>query len=585
MQLRSVICTVLGHVDHGKSSILDTIRGSAIVKSEAGQITQAIGASIIPLSTVENICGDLLKKLNLKFTIPGLLFIDTPGHEAFTHLRKRGGNIADIAIVVVDINEGFMPQTLEAIEILRHAKTPFVLAANKVDLIPGWKKLEPNVLANITQQDPQVQGLLDTKLYTLVGSLSEVKFDAERFDRVSDYTKQVAIVPCSAKSGEGIAELLMVLTGLAQRYLEASLNVNLEGMAKGTILEIKKDKGLGTTLDVILYDGTLKRGDIIIIGTLGEPIVTRVKALFEPAPLAEMRDKKSKFMPVSEARAATGVKISAMGIDDAVAGMPLLGVRSQDEVSDAAEQIKQEIKDVIIEADENGIIVKADSLGSLEAMVSILKGKGITIRKASIGNISHKDVLDAQSNVEKDPATAVVLGFNVVSHEDSQGSVKVFTNTVIYRLIEEFEAWRADLLKRRQAGDLDSVVYPCKVQLLRGYVFRQSNPAILGAEITAGMLRTGVRLMKQGKPVGSVKGMQHEKQNLSEAKTGMRIALALDGATVGRQVLEGDVLYAMLSENDFRRLKDLRALLSDADIGVLKEVAAIMRQENPIWGV
>ncbi|MEK6967936.1 MAG: translation initiation factor IF-2 [Nanoarchaeota archaeon] len=589
MRLRSVICTVLGHVDHGKSSILDTIRGSAIVKSEAGQITQAIGASIIPLSTVENICGPLLAQMNMKFTIPGLLFIDTPGHQAFTHLRKRGGNIADIAILVVDINEGFMPQTIEAIEILRHAKTPFVVAANKIDLIPGWKKEAGLLLQNIQTQSPEVQGLLDTRLYTVVGSLSEHKFDSERYDRVEDYSKQVAIVPCSAKTGNGIPELLMVLTGLAQRYLEVSLNVNLEGPAKGTILEIKKDKGLGTTLDVILYDGTLKRNDTIVIGTLDEPIVTKVKALFEPAPLAEMRDKKSKFVPVDEVRAATGVKISAMDIDNAVAGMPIMS--ADDTTIDAVSaQIKSEVQEVLVETAEEGIVVKADSLGSLEALISIFKEKGVSIRKASIGNITRKDVLEGFSSFEKNPLNSAVLGFNVeISPEiESMGeknSVKILTNNVIYRLVEEFEAWQVDQLKRKEAGEIESLVYPCKIQLLRGYVFRQSNPAIIGSEVLAGKLKTGIQLMKEGKVIGYVKGIQHEKENLSIANAGMKIAVSIENATVGRQIHENDLLYAAIPEEHFRKLKELKKFLSDQEINVLKEVAIFMRKENPLWGI
>ena len=589
MSLRSVICTVLGHVDHGKSSILDTIRGSAIVKSEAGQITQAIGASIIPLSTVEKICGPLLAQMNMKFTIPGLLFIDTPGHQAFTHLRKRGGNIADIAILVVDINEGFMPQTIEAIEILRHAKTPFVVAANKVDLIPGWKKESGFLLQSIQKQTPDVQGLLDTRLYTVVGSLSEHKFDSERFDRVSDYSKQVAIVPCSAKSRDGIPELLMVLTGLAQRYLEDSLKLNISGPAKGTILEVKKDKGLGTTLDVIIYDGTLKKNDTIVIGTLDEPIVTKVKALFEPAPLAEMRDKKSKFIPVNEVHAATGVKISSPEIDNAVAGMPIMSADDQN-VSSVISQIKSEVQDVLIETAEEGIVVKADSLGSLEAMIAIFKEKGVTIRKASIGNITRKDVLDAYSSFEKNPLHAAVLGFNVGIAPEVEGmgersNVKILTNDVIYRLVEEFEQWQAEQRKRKETGELESTISPCKVQILRGYVFRQSNPAIVGAEVLAGKLKTGIHLMKNGKVVGFVKGIQHEKQNLSVAEAGMKIAISLEGATVGRQINENDILYSEISEEGFRKLKDLKKSLADAEINVLKEIAVMKRQENPMWGV
>lgn len=590
MRLRSVICTVLGHVDHGKSSILDTIRGSAIVKSEDGQITQAIGASIIPLSTVEKICGELLKQTNLKFTIPGLLFIDTPGHEAFTHLRKRGGNIADIAILVVDINEGFMLQTLEAVEILRHSKTPFVMAANKVDLVPGWKKSLSLLLKNIHEQSPEVQNLLDTKLYTLVGTLSENKFEAERFDRVSDYTKQVAIVPCSAKTGEGIPELLMVITGLAQRYLEESLKLNYEGPAKGTILEVKKDKGLGTTLDVILYDGSLRKNEIIVIGSLGSPIITRVKALFEPAPLAEMRDKKSKFIPVDEVHAATGVKISATDIDDAVAGMPIMSAPDEQAAKSVVELITEEIKDVLIENDVEGVIVKADSLGSLEALISILKEKGITIRNASIGDITRKDATEAYSNIERNPLNAAVLGFNVKVHPDvenmpEKNQVKILTNNVIYRLIEDFDQWKAEQIKLRESSDLESLTLPCKLQLLRGYVFRQSNPAIVGAEILAGKLNTGTQLMKNGKIVGTVKGIQHEKQNLNSADEGLKVALSIEDAAVGRQIQENDILYSVIPEQDFRKLKEYRKILKESYVVVLKEIAAMMRQNNPMWGI
>jgi translation initiation factor 5B len=252
MALRSPICTVVGHVDHGKSSLLDNIRGSAIVKTEAGGITQAIGASIIPLSTIMKICGPLLESLKMKFTIPGLLFIDTPGHAAFTNLRKRGGNLADIAILVIDIREGIMPQTLESIEILKQYKTPFIIAANKIDLISSWKKLAPGLVKNINEQSPQTTADFETKLYQIVGKLSELGLSADRFDRISDYTKQIAIVPTSAQSGEGIPELLMVLAGLAQKYLEQCLDCNVEGNAKGIVLEVKEDKGIGKAMDVII---------------------------------------------------------------------------------------------------------------------------------------------------------------------------------------------------------------------------------------------------------------------------------------------------------------------------------------------
>ena len=264
--IRSPICTVAGHVDHGKTSVLVKIRGTAIVETEAGRITQAIGASIVPLTTIRKICGPLLERLNIKFTIPGLLFIDTPGHAAFTNLRKRGGNLADIAIVVIDINEGIKPQTTEVIDILKQYKTPFVVALNKIDLISGWQSNKTLLLENVSKQSATIQQLLDKKLYELVGRLSTFGLNSERFDRVDDYTKQIAIIPLSAKTGEGMPELLMVITGLAQKYLEKKLDIDIKRFAKGTILEVKETKGLGITLDVIVYDGTLKRNDLIVIG-------------------------------------------------------------------------------------------------------------------------------------------------------------------------------------------------------------------------------------------------------------------------------------------------------------------------------
>ena len=242
---RSPVCSVVGHVDHGKSTILDHIRRSNIVSKEAGAITQAIGASIIPLETIKKICGPLLDALKTDITLPGILFIDTPGHAAFTSLRKRGGNLADIAVVVIDINEGIMPQTKESIEILKGYKTPFIIALNKLDLVPGFQS-DPNksLMENLNMQAEQVKQEVDKRLYEIMGKLHELfGFTAERYDRVDDMTKQIVMVPLSAKVGVGIPELLMMLIGIAQRYLEDNLKSDSKGFAKGTVLEVKEEKG------------------------------------------------------------------------------------------------------------------------------------------------------------------------------------------------------------------------------------------------------------------------------------------------------------------------------------------------------
>lgn len=598
--LRSVICTVLGHVDHGKSSLLDSIRGTSIVKSEPGQITQSIGASIVPVSVIRKLCAPLLQQLKLDLTIPGLLLIDTPGHAAFVSLRKRGGVLADIAILVIDINEGFMPQTLEAIDILRNYKTPFIVAANKIDLVPGWRTdvygSDDLLLAKISKQQQNVQDEVDKRLYNLVAKFAELGFDSDRFDRVSDYRKQLAIIPCSAKMLIGLPELLVVVSGLAQRFLETELNFMPEAAAKGTVLEVKQEKGLGATIDVIVYDGSLRKNDTVVIGGLAGPVVTKVKALLEPAPLAEMRDGKARFVQVSRVVAATGVKIVGSGVENAVAGMPVVSVYGSVQLEAAKALVQKEIEEFSLAVDDSGIVLKADTLGSLEALMKLLHEKGVNVKAVSIGEISRKDIADAESNTESSPLNAAILGFNVsISSEISgsvPGAVKIITGNVIYSILDEFLAWQQGERHRLESKSLENLARPCKIQLLRGYTFRQSNPAIVGVEVLGGTLRTGMQLMKSspsgsevGKPLTTVKEIQLEKENVTTADKGKQVAASLEKVIIGRQLNEGDVLLSFIPEDDFRKLKEFRQYLAADEVDLLREIAELMRKENPVWGI
>ncbi len=583
MASRSPICTVLGHVDHGKSSLLDAIRRTNITATEAGGITQAIGASIIPLEVIKARCGPLLSQMSMAFTIPGLLFIDTPGHAAFTSLRRRGGSLADLAVLVIDINEGFRPQTLEAIEILRGFKTPFVVAANKIDLLAGYRKAADNFLSDFSKQSPSVQQMMETKLYELVGAFYErCGLAAERFDRV-DFTKQIAIIPCSAKQYVGIPELLMVLTGLAQKYLEARLKVDVDGPGKGTILEVKEERGLGLTLDVILYDGTLQVQDTVVIGGLEAPLVTKVRALLLPEPLAEMRDRRARFHPVRRVTAATGVKLSCPDLTEAIAGMPLQ-TAAPDTLEAVKAALQAEVQAALIQTDKQGVLLKADTLGSLEALTVLLRGKGIPIRRASVGPITKKDVSEAEASAERDPQLAVVLGFNVPPHSSSE-RVRIITGDVIYTLLEQFDAWQEEVRARQIKAKINLLVRPAKIEVLRNCVFRQSNPCIVGVEVLEGTLRPGVPLMKDGMPLAAVKSMQAENQSVGEAGKGKQVAISLFGVTAGRQIAEGDILHSDIPEDEFRQLKEAKGALSGTELAALKEIAEIRRRDNPMWGV
>jgi translation initiation factor 5B len=563
-----------------------------LLKEKQAQLRKLLELLLFLFQQSKHIAGELLGSMKAKIDIPGLLFIDTPGHAAFTSLRKRGGTLADIAIVVVDINEGPKPQTIEALEILRTYKTPFIIAINKIDLISGYKKIdEKSFIKNMQKQDPQYNENFEIKLYQIVGKLQELGFMSERFDRISDHTKEISLVPVSAKSMIGIPEMLMVLIGLAQKYLRKDLHIDPKASARGIILEVKEDKGLGTTLDVIIYDGTIRIHDTIVTPTLDGIITTKVKALLEPAALQEMRDKKAEFKHVNRVVGATGVKICAQGLEGAIAGMPLVtAIDDEDALEAIKEELTSDISETMIEKENEGIIIKADTLGSLEAVSTLLKEKSIPIKKASIGPISLKDIKQAAALREDYPQFGAILGFNVSCSEEmlveaKKSRVRIINNNIIYRIIDDYEAYLEDTKKEEQRINLKGLPSPCKISILPGYIFRQSGPAIVGCIVEKGELQVGIHLMKNGKKIGRVKSLQQDKESVSKADEGARIAVSIEGATVGRQIDENDVLYSYIEEEEFRTYKKHREILKPAEKEVLTQIGQIMREENTMWGV
>lgn len=558
--LRQPIVCVLGHVDHGKTTLLDRIRSSAVASKEAGGITQAIGATEIPAAIIKKISGDLLDKLKINLEIPGLLFIDTPGHEAFTTLRKRGGSCADLAILVVDTTKGFEPQTDESLNFLKQFKTPFIVAATKIDRVEGWHAHEgESFLKSLDMQPEHVREKADEAIYKILGQLSERGFESERFDRVSDFKKTVAIVPCSGITGEGVPELIMMLSGLAQAFLKKELELSGE-QGKGIVLEVKEFRGLGTTIDVILFDGKIARGDFLIVGGK-EPVVGKVKALLKPKPMSELRVEKD-FENVEEVGAAAGIKISATGIETAIAGSPVRAVRAEKEVGAAKAELKEEIEEVEFETSEEGAIVRADTLGSLEALIHILKQKGIAIRKAEVGALTRKDL--QEQKLLSDNFKKIIFCFNEpvaddVLAEARNAGVKILANNIIYRLFEEYDSWLQEEKEKLRQQKLASITMPCRMRILPGFVFRQSEPAVVGVEILAGSLKAGVKLQKNKIEIGLLKQIQQESQTVESAKAGERIAISIEDAVVGRGIAEGDTLETIISENDLKILEELGA--------------------------
>ncbi|MDP1729539.1 MAG: translation initiation factor IF-2 [archaeon] len=583
-KIRQPIVTVCGHVDHGKTSILDSIRKTKVYETEAGGITQKISFTLFPRADIITRC-DLLKKNNVQLDIPGFLFIDTPGHAAFSNLRKRGGALADMAIVVIDINDGIKPQTAEVIEIMKLNKTPFIIALNKIDNIPGWRKQADCFNDSLNKQSPMTKDQFIEKLLTLEGTLHSYGFNALPYYEITDYTKNLALVPCSAKTGEGIQELLFTLCGLSQKYLKTRLLLGEEG--KGVILEAKKSK-TGNFLEAILYDGTITNKDEIAIGTFtGKPILAKIRVLEEVLPIS------SKFKTIEQTSAASGIKIQLKElsdeslITDILPGMPFQVLKNNK--SEILKEFKKLITDQI-KTDSDGIIIKADSLGSLEALMVLLKQENIRVVKAGIGNIDKRDIIGANTNYEKDPLDAVILGFNVAIEEDTKEldlkKIKIIEEEVVYKLIEKLKEWKIEKRNAIEKEKLLSLATIGSVKVLEQFVFRNSNPAVFGVKIEAGTLKPGITLIDdQLEEIGTIRNIQMEKETIKVATRGMEVAISVSGANFERQIKGKAVLYSDISPQMFKKFKENKELLTKDEIDFLQKISQIKRAKQPTWGV
>jgi len=591
MSIRQPIVCVLGHVDTGKTLLLDKIRKTSVQAREAGGITQHIGASFFPVDTLKQLCGPLLSMVKGEIEIPGLLVVDTPGHEAFTNLRKRGGSVADIAILVIDVLRGFEAQTYESIEILKARKTPFLVAANKIDRIPSWNSYpDTPFLKTYKMQDRYVREDLDNRIYDIIGVFSRLGFGADRFDSVTDFTKTIAIVPTSAKTGEGITELLAVLVGLTQQYLKKRLQTT-EGPAKGTVLEVKEEPGLGLTINTVIYDGILRKDDLIVVGGKEKPIVTRIRAILVPKALDEIRDPRDRFSSVESVSAAAGVKIAAPDLEGALAGAPLYAVPHKEEPERYVRLISEEIERIRILTDVDGVVLKADTLGSLEAVAESLKRNDVPIRLADVGDVSKRDVTEAMVVKEHEPLYGVVLAFNIkvlpdAEEEATNRNVQIFRENIIYRLVDDYLLWLRTQREAELEQELKELVKPGKIRIIEGYVFRRARPAVVGVEIIAGRIKPKYTLIRgeDGKDVGEIQQIQEKGKALSEAGQGMQVAISIAKPTVGRHIFEKDILYVKVPEHHAKAwLTTFMDRLTAEEQEALNKYVNLMREKIPFW--
>ncbi len=583
---------VLGHVDSGKTSLLDRIRGTGVQGREAGGITQHIGASFLPTETIKKLTGPLYEKLSKgEQTIPGLLVIDTPGHEIFTNLRARGGSAADIAILVVDANRGFQPQTNESLKILESRKVPFVVALNKIDMVSGWKKSDtPYISKAIKEQDPFVQTAIDEKLYDVVAALSVLGYQSEAFYRVQDFKKEISIVPVSARTGVGIPELLGVLVGLAQQYLQKKLEQE-EKSSQGIILEVNDEVGLGPTANMILIDGHIKKDNKIIVAKRDSVVVTKPKALLLPKALDEMRDPRDKFKPIDEAQAAAGIKIASPDLEGVLPGSTVYVTDNDADAEKLKESIESEMKSVFIKTETTGIILKCDTIGSLEALTEMLRRKNIPISIADIGPVTRRDIMEAKAVKENDRHLGVILAFNVKITPEAQTEsenyhVRIFDDKIIYSLIDTYSQWVDDDSANLENSIFTELTPIGKFTFLKGYIFRNNNPAVFGIKVDVGKLRQKISFMnKAGKKIGTIHQLQHENKTVEIATLGQEVACSVQNITIGRQIKEEDVFYTLPPPDDAKQyLNKFKSKLNSEEIQTLNEIVETIRVTNPVYG-
>lgn len=593
--IRAPIVCILGHIDHGKTSILDYIRGTVVQQREAAGITQHIGASYFPTEDIKKFLSKSKQEFAEKeIKLPGILVVDTPGHAAFMNLRRRGGAVADIAILVIDVTAGTMPITWESVRILRERKTPFVIAANKIDRISGWKsKKDADFLDSYNSQKSHVRDFLDEKLLEIVGNFLEEGFKGiDRYDKIRDFTKKIAIVPTSAKTGEGISTLLMILMGLVQQFLTENLQFS-EGPAKGVVLEVKKEKGQGVTMDVLIYDGIINKGDDFIVGGLEKPIKSKVRALLRPKPLDEIRDPRQKFDSENLVSAASGIKILAPNIDDVVAGSPFRTIIDPSNEDIVYKEIEDEVQSIRIKTDKAGVVLKADTLGSLEALENHFTKNGVKISIADVGPIKKEDVMNANIVKYLDPYSAAVLGFNVsilpeAREQATIDNIRIFTNDVIYRLLEDFIAYSETRKAEDTAKGLSELILPAKLKMLPDFIFRNSNPAVFGVHVEAGTLLPKVPLITdQGKKVRRIHQIQDKGKTLEKANKDSEVAISIRGIEIGRDLGKDEILFVSVPESHVRQLmgKFINELTADQK-EALKEYIILMRKStHPWWGM
>jgi len=570
-RLRAPIVCVLGHVDAGKTKILDKLRHSNVQLGEAGGITQQIGATFIPMENIQSHISKIDERFHTKTRIPGILLIDTPGHASFTNLRSRGSSLCDIAVLILNIDKGIEKQSVESLDLLRMRKTPFIIALNQIDRTYNWRRFDWSGFEDsYRKQKDQQKRLFDEKVEQNKMQFIKNNINAELYYKNTNMKEYVNMVPTSAITGEGLPDLLGLLVYLTDNYLIRQITYKEE--VKCSILEVKVLETIGTTIDVVLVNGTIHVGDKIVIGGLLGPIKTVVKIILLPKPMKEMR-VKCEYERYDEISGAIGVKIFCPDLENALAGSPLYVYKTEEEAEHYCNEISKDFNSIVqkyLNKKGKGIMVQASTLGSLEAILTFLNEQKVEVAVVGVGNLNKKDVIKLQikhaedENVMKEDLVILCFDNKVLPEAQKvadENGIKIFVDDIIYHLFDKFIEFKNKSILERKKEKEKEAIFPCSLKTVM--FINKKDPLIIGVSVTEGVLKIGTPIycVEKNLPLGVVESIEREKKPINNVRpndgdVAIRIKVADSSLAAGRHFDESSTYVSQITRNSINALKN-----------------------------
>ena len=563
-----------------------------------------------------------------KFDSPGIIFLDTPGHESFGSIRNRSGSVADIAILIVDIVEGFKPQTIQSIEILEQNDIPFIIVGNKVDRIHQWEsKRGRSSWQSWNEQSKDVQKMADDFYYKLLGQVaSHSKFNlAKYWDGIKtfDIKNDRLFVPMSAKEGEGLQDLLFVILAMAEKFAREDLIIHSEDMAEGYVLESREEIGVGKTIDIILTKGTIRVGDSVAYNTNDGPIAdsshadestsVRIRSIRRPMGMAEMRDAGKRWENIQSASAASGLKLVIPRMKEIHIGSKIFFPKPEEDLEPIFKEMKLENKRIRDDAPimcsicsevlsrkefstrhtnpsaqgegfspgcqtarevREGAVVKARTFGGLEAVLYELKKRKIPISHAEVGPVNKRDVREilATGNDEHKFLIALAVKGNVQVEQEIKDAEKskksvdfnYIQGDILYQIMDQIDERVEEIRETAANSDSGILFRPAQIRYLN--MSFKDKPAVFGVQVLKGQIRVGQELLRSD-GTGRVLGkiLSIGTDGETVAHEGEQVPIQVNIRFSRSNIIDDEIFYGNVLEEDSKNMRNVSLSESEKD--------------------